>query len=64
MTKLNKPECTGTAEARRFSDGVAVGSGVAVGGNYSIVVTTALAERARTVHRQAADPAGNAEMEF
>ena len=63
VTNFNKPECTGTAEAGAtvtiFSDGVAVGSGVAVGGNYSIVVTTALADGARSITAKAADPAGN-----
>ena len=56
---------TGTAEAGStvtiFSDGVAVGSGVATGGNYSIP-TSALADGPHSITAKATDTAGNASL--
>ncbi|MGH3369440.1 MAG: Ig-like domain-containing protein, partial [Nocardioidaceae bacterium] len=62
LTNDSTPTFTGTAEdgstVTIYSDGVAVGSGVAVGGMYSIT-TTVLAEGARAIAATATDAAGN-----
>ena len=64
VTDFTKPKFTGTAEPGATvtisSNGVAVGSGIATGGNYSITLATALADGGRSITAQATDPAGNA----
>ena len=61
-TNIAAATFTGTAEAGStvtiFSDGVAVGSGVAIGGNYSIT-TSALADGPHSITAKATDTAGN-----
>jgi hypothetical protein len=62
VTSDNTPTFTGTAEAGStvtiYVDGVAKGSGTAVGGNYSIT-TSALADGNHSVTATATDTAGN-----
>ena len=62
ITSVTTPTFTGTAEAGSLvtilSDGVAVGSGVATGGSYSIA-TAALSEGAHVISATATDAAGN-----
>ena len=62
ITNIAAATFTGTAEAGStvtiFSDGVAVGSGVAADGNYSIT-TSALADGPHSITAKATDTAGN-----
>src|SRR5262249_42171083 len=62
VTNVAAPTFTGTAETGStvtlFSDGVAVGSGVATGGGYSITVST-LSDGTHDITAQAMDAAGN-----
>jgi hypothetical protein len=62
ITNVITPTFTGTAEAGStvtiFSDGVAVGSGAATGGSYSIA-TSALSGGIHSITATATDPAGN-----
>jgi hypothetical protein len=62
ITSITTPTFTGTAEAGStvtiFSDGVAVGSGVATGGTYA-VATSALAAGTHSMTATATDTAGN-----
>ena len=64
-TNIASATFTGTAEAGStvtiFSDGVAVGSGVAAGGNYSIT-TSALADGPHSITAKATDTAGNTSL--
>src|SRR5204862_241814 len=61
-TNIAAATYTGTAEAGStvtiYSDGVAVGSGVAAGGNYSIT-TSALVDGTHSITAKAVDTAGN-----
>ena len=63
LTNVNKPHLKGTAEAgstvRLFIGGSVVGSGVAAGGSYSILLTSALADGTYSVRATATDTAGN-----
>ena len=64
VTNVTKSEFTGTAEAGAtvtiLSNGVAVGSGTATGGNYAVTLTTALVPDAvYGITAQATDLAGN-----
>ena len=63
LTDFARPRLDGTAESGAtvtiYSDGVAVGSGVATGGNYSIALGTALADAAHSITAKASDAAGN-----
>jgi Tol biopolymer transport system component len=66
ITNVTTPTFSGTAVASStvtiFSDGVAVGSGVATaGGNYSIT-TSALAQGTRSITAKATDIAGNVSL--
>src|SRR5439155_11350197 len=62
LTNVTAPTFSGTAEAGStvtiFSDGVAVGSGVATSGNYSIT-TSALSAATHSITAKATDAAGN-----
>jgi hypothetical protein len=62
ITNVVTPTFSGAAEAGAtvtiFSDGVAVGSGVATGGNYS-VTTSALTDGSHAITAKATDLAGN-----
>ena len=65
ITRVTTPTFTGTAEAGStvtvYSDGVAVGSGVAAGGSYNITTST-LAAGTHAVTAKATDPAGNVSL--
>ena len=65
VTSLATPTFTGTAEAGStvtiLSDGVAVGSGFATGGSYSIT-TTALSAGTHSITAKTTDAAGNASV--
>jgi probable HAF family extracellular repeat protein len=62
ITNITAPSFTGTAEAGStvtiYSDGTAVGSGLATGGNYAITVS-ALANGSHNITAVATDVAGN-----
>ena len=66
LTNVNKPHITGTAEAgatvRLFAGATLIGSGTAVGGSYSIVLTSALADGTYSVTAAATDAAGNVSL--
>jgi len=63
LTNVTTPTFTGTAEAGStvtiYSDGVAVGSGTAAGGTYTIAATTALTTGTHSITAKATDAAGN-----